>query len=158
MARQSAYSLGVKDGRLSAWLMQDGNQFVEATGEADASDGQWHHAAAVYDREAQTLTLYLDGKPDGMPQSIGSLGASSSSSPLTMGSFGGSFPFDGSLDDISIHRAALAPGELSFTTDYPATPPWQLGAQTGTYTTAPSDWGQPVRVTALRTRARSWFS
>ena len=153
VARQSAYSLGVKDGRLSAWLMQDGNQFVEATGEADASDGQWHHAAAVYDREAQTLTLYLDGKPDGMPQSIGSLGASSSSSPLTMGSFGGSFPFDGSLDDISIHRAALAPGELSFTTDYPATPPWQLGAQTGTYTTAPSDWGQPVRVTALRTRA-----
>jgi hypothetical protein len=153
VARQGAYSLGVKSGRLSAWLMQDGEQFVEATGEADASDGQWHHAAAVFDREAQTLTLYLDGEPDGVPQNIGSLGASSSPWSLTIGSFGGSFPFNGSLDDISIHRAALAPGALSFTAESSATPPQQLGALTGSYTTAPCDWGQPVRITTLRTRA-----
>jgi hypothetical protein len=151
LARPGVFSLGVKAGKLSAWLMQDGGQFVEAVGDAAASDGQWHHAAAVYDRQAQTLTLYLDGKPDGVPQSIVGIGASASPAPLTLGAFGDGFPFDGTLDEISIHRAALAPADLSFTADYVAAPPLQLGALTGTYTTAPCDWGQPVRITALRT-------
>jgi hypothetical protein len=152
-ARPGAYSLGVKAGKLAAWLMQDGGQFVEAVGTALAADGQWHHAAAVYDREAQTLTLYFDGKADGVPPSIAGIGASASPAPLTLGSFGGGFPFDGALDEVSIQRAALAPGEFSFTADYAATPPLQLGALTGTYTTAPCDWGQPVQITALHTQA-----
>ena len=117
-ARPGAYSLGVKAGKLSAWIMQDEGQFVEAVGAASAADGQWHHTAAVYDRQAQTLTLYLDGKPDGAPQSIAAIGASGSPSPLTLGAFGGGFPFDGTLDEVSIHRAALAPTDFSFSADY----------------------------------------
>ena len=150
-ARTGAYSLGMKSGRLSAWIMQDGNQFVEAAGTADAADGKWHHAAAVFDRDAQTLTLYLDGEPDGVPQNIAGIGASSSPAPLTLGSFGGGFPFNGSLDEVSIRREALSPAGFSFPTDYPAAPLRHPGALTGTYTTAPCDWGQPVRITALRT-------
>jgi hypothetical protein len=151
-ARTGAYSLGVKDGMLSAWIMQDGNQFVEATGTADAADGKWHHAAAVFDRDTQTLTLYFDGEPDGVPQNIGGIGASSSPAPLTLGSFGGGFPFNGSLDEVSIRREALSPEDFSFTTEYPAAPPIQPGALTGTYTTATGDWGQPVLITNLQTR------
>ena len=152
-ARTGAYSLGVKDGKLSAWLMQDGGQFVEATGTSDAANGKWHHASAVFDRSAQTLTLYLDGKPDGVPQSIDGIGASSSPSPLTLGSFGGSFPFNGALDEIAIHRAALTPDKFATATDYAAHPPARLGAQTGRYTTTTCDWGQAVRLTKLRTTA-----
>ena len=126
-ARPGAYSLGVKAGKLSAWLMQDGGQFVEAVGAASAADGQWHHTAAVYDRQAQTLTLYLDGKPDGAPQSIAGIGASGGTSPLTLGAFGGGFPFDGALDEISIHRAALASTDLSFSADCAPEPPVKLG-------------------------------
>ena len=152
-ARPGAYSLGVKGGKLSAWIMQDGGQFVEAAGAAMATDGKWHHAAAVYDRQAQTLTVYLDGKPDGEPKGIAAIGLSTTAAPLTLGAFGGGFPFDGSLDEISIHHAALTPAEFSFTADYPAVPPAKLGAQTGRYTTTTCDWGQPVRLTALRTSA-----
>ncbi len=150
-SRPGAYSLGMKSGKLSAWIMQDGNQFVEAVGNAVAANGQWHHAAAVFDRGAQTLTLYLDGKPDGVPQNIAGIGASSSPSPLTLGSFGGGFPFNGSLDEVSIKREALLPAALSFAADYAAVPPLKQGAQTGRYTTTTCDWGQPVRITALRT-------
>ena len=152
-ARIGAYSLGVKDGKLSAWLMQDGGHFVEATGVTAATDAKWHHASAVFDRSAQTLTLYLDGKPDGVPQSIAGVGASSSPSPLTLGSFGGSFPFNGALDEIAIHRAALTPDKFATATDYAAHPPARLGAQTGRYTTTTCDWGQAVRLTKLRTTA-----
>jgi hypothetical protein len=152
-ARQGGYSIGLKNGRLSAWLMQDGGQFVEAVGTAPAADGQWHHAAAVYDRQAQTLAVFLDGKPDGAPQSIAAIGASTTASPLTLGSFGSGFSFDGSLDEISIQRAALAPGAFSFTADYPAAPPVKPGAQTGRYTAAPCDWGQPARLLRLRATA-----
>jgi hypothetical protein len=144
-ARQGAYSLGVKEGRLSAWIMQDGGQFVEAGGTAPAADGQWHHAAAVYDRDAQTLALYLDGRPDGATPSIAEIGASSSPAPLMLGSFGGSFPFDGSLDEISIHRATLDPGDFSFAEEYAAVRQQPLGALTGRYTTTQCDWGQRVQ-------------
>ncbi len=150
-ARTGAYSLGVKDGRLSAWIMQDGNQFVEATGAADAADAKWHHAAAVFDRDMQTLTLYLDGKPDSVSQSIAGISASSSPSPLTLGSFGGGFPFNGALDEIAIHRAALRPEEFAVARDYAPHPPARLGAQTGRYTTTTCDWGQNVRLTTLCT-------
>ena len=153
-ARPGAYSLGVKAGKLSAWIMQDGGQFVEAAGAAHAADGRWHHAASVYDRETQTLALYLDDRPDGSPKSIAAIGSSTSTTPLTLGAFGGDFPFDGSLAEISIHRAALTPAQFSFSTDYVAVPPSKLGAQAGSYTTAPCDWGQPVRLTVLRTTAR----
>jgi len=152
-ARSGAWSLGLKDGRVSAWMMQDGQQFVEAVGEADAADGKWHHVAAVFDREAQTLTLYLDGQPDGIPGNIIAIGGSSSASSLTIGSLGGPFPLDGTLDEISIHRAALSPAEFSFGADYAPALTAKLGAQSGAYTTAPCDWGQAVQVTALRTSA-----
>ena len=130
--------------------MQDGGQFVEAVGAASAADGQWHHTAAVYDRQAQTLTLYLDGKPDRATQSIAGIGASGGTSPLTLGQFGGGFPFDGEIDEISIHRAALASTDLSFSAEFAPKPPVKL-VQTGRYTTTPCDWGQFVRMMALRT-------
>jgi len=152
-ARPGAYSLGLKAGKLSAWIMQEGNQFVEAAGAAAAADGKWHHTAAVYDRQAQTLTVYLDGKPDGEPKAIAGIGHSASTAPLTLGAFGGGFPFDGSLDEILIHRTALAPAKFSFTADYAPIRPAKLGAQTGRYMTAICDWGQPVRLTAVRTIA-----
>jgi hypothetical protein len=151
--RPGAYSLGVKAGKLSAWIMQNGGQFVEVVGTATAADGKWHHTAAVYDRKAQTLAIYLDGKPDGATKSIAGIGASGSTSPLTLGAFGGGFPFDGTLDEISIHRAALARADFSFAADYRPVPPAKLGALTGRYTTAPCDWGQPARLTSLRTTA-----
>jgi hypothetical protein len=154
-ARPGAYSLGVKGGKLSAWVMQDGVQFVEALGSRIAADGQWHHTAAVYDRQAQTLALFLDGTPDGTPPSIAGIGASSSPVPLTLGAFAadGGFPFDGDLDEISIQRLALPPAGFSVVADYPAAAPLRLGALTGEYATAPCDWGQTVRLTALRPAA-----
>ncbi|MBU3665443.1 MAG: hypothetical protein FGM15_06145 [Chthoniobacterales bacterium] len=152
-ARPGAFSLGVKGGKLSAWIMQDGGGFVEATGTTDAADGKWHHAVAVYDRNAQTLTVHLDGKPDGEPKSIAGIGGSTSDAPLTLGALGNGFPFSGSLDEIAIHREALAPGDFAFRADYPALPAAGLGAQTGRYTTAICDWGQPVRMAKLQTTA-----
>lgn len=109
--------------------------------------------AAVYDRQVQTLTVYLDGKPDGEPKDVAGIGGSTSASPLTLGAFGGGFPFAGSLDEIAIHRAALTPDKFALAADYAALPPARLGAQTGRYTTTTCDWGQTVRLTTLRTLA-----
>ena len=47
----------------------------------------------------------------------------------------------------------LLPDKFSFRTAYAPIPPAKLGAQTGSYTTAICDWGQQVRLTALRTTA-----
>ncbi len=151
-ARPGAYSLGVNFGKLSGWVMQDGGQYVEAVGSTLAADGKWHHAAMVCDRTTQTLAVYLDGKPDHVPPSIGHIGLSTSRTPLTIGAFSGGFPFDGSLQEVSIHRAALAPSDFSFGADYPPAPHVPLGAVAGSYTCQACDWGQSVRLNVLRSR------
>lgn len=149
-ARPGAFSLGVKSGRLSAWVMEDGAIYVEAAGDTPVADGRWRHAAVVCDRAAQTLRVFLDGTPDGPPLSIAHIGLSTSGAPLTIGAFGGAFPFDGSLDEVSIHRAALTPERLSVAGDYPAAQPGGHTALEGAYTTQTCDWGQPARLTWLR--------
>ena len=53
----------------------------------------------VFDRQTQMLTAYLDGRLDGEPCPIAAIGRSTTTSPLTLGAFGGGFPFDGVLDE-----------------------------------------------------------
>jgi len=97
--------------------MQGDGQFVEAVGAASATDGKWHHTAAVYDRQAQTLTLYLDGQPNGEPKSITEI-AYRQPFATHAGRVWRRLPFDGTLDEVSLHRAALAPADFSFSADY----------------------------------------
>ncbi|MBD3175727.1 MAG: hypothetical protein GF320_11140, partial [Armatimonadia bacterium] len=74
IARPGAFSLGVKEGHPAAWIMEASGAYVEAVGPSMVADGGWHHGAAVYDREAQLLRLFVDGRPDGEPRDIGAIG------------------------------------------------------------------------------------
>jgi glycogen debranching enzyme len=151
VARPGAFSLGIKAGHISAWIMQTDGQFVEVIGTTNTADNQWHHAAAVIDRDNQTLTVFLDGQADSSPTPITGIGASANTSPLYLGDFGGGFPFRGTLDEIAIHRAALEPEEFCFETEYETRPRLPLGEQTGTYTSPVCDWGQPAVVQGMGT-------
>jgi hypothetical protein len=159
VGRPEAYCLYVKDGRLAAWLMQADHQFREALGSRPAADGQWHHAAAVYDRQAQQLSLYLDGALDttggqpgpGNPVDIAPIGAARSREALTLGSLGNGFAFVGDLDEAAVFRGALAPAAFALRGDLPA----RYGSgevsypATGLYTSPAFDWTVPARLREL---------
>ncbi|MBI5395702.1 MAG: hypothetical protein HZA91_10435 [Verrucomicrobia bacterium] len=159
IGKSGAYCVYVKNGKLAAWLMQDGGQFREALGSHRVADGQWHHVAAVCDRQAQRLSLYLDGKldaPEGSPAAanpvdISSLGLSTARDPLTIGGLGGGSPFIGWLAETSIFRGALKPSQFSFQQDYPS--PYGSATVTyppsGSYQSPPYDWALPAKLTEL---------
>jgi len=153
LGKPGAYCVYVKQGKLAAWLMQDGAQYREALGSRLVADGQWHHVAAVYDRQAQRLSLYADGKLDTAdgsagpqnPVDISSLGPSTGSAPATLGGLGEGFQFLGWLDEVSVLRGALKPPEFGLDRDYPSPYGSQKVAYTasGTYVSPPCDWGVP---------------
>jgi len=164
VGKPRAYCVYVKQGKLAAWLMEDGGKFKEALGCGRAADAKWHHVAAVFDRQAQRLSLYLDGKldtPDGAPGpqnpvDISSLGSSHDrSGVVTIGSLGSGFPFLGWLDEVSVFRGALKPADFSFERDYPS----PIGkskvsyAAAGSYQSPPCDWTIPATLTDLTVAA-----
>ena len=162
-SKPGAYCLYVKDGKPAAWIMQDGLAVSEALGSSNIADGKWHHAAAVYDRKAQRLSLYLDGRidaPDGQPSStnpadITGIGLSTSASPFCIGGLGVGYLFIGSIDEVSVHKGTLRPEEFSYAADYPAKAPIPTSYHsTGEYVSAPSDWGSMVQLTSLKADIR----
>jgi len=91
-------------------------------------DGQWHHVAAVVDRTAHTVVVYVDGVPSpltvgtgycgvasGMTVSIAGCGVNATAlGRLTLGSYNGTTEFfAGSLDDTRLYPRALRAGELA---------------------------------------------
>jgi hypothetical protein len=159
VGKPGAWCVYVKGGKLAAWLMEDGQGFREALGSHPAADGVWHHVAAVSDRETQRLSLYLDGKldtPDGAPGAlnpvdISPLSGSTSRSPVTIGGLGGGFAFSGLIDEVSVFRGALGPGDFALAQDCPA----PLGstevrfAPMGSYLSPVCDWALSARPTRL---------
>ena len=148
IGKSSSFSLGIKDGKLSAWAWGAGDVVREAVGTTPVADDRWHHVAAVFDRQTQRLALYLDGKPDGSPADISPVGASTSSAPLTIGGLGNSFLFTGALAEASLRRGATAPEKFSFqSADGPPTGGYQFQtAATGTYTSRVWDWGSAMKI------------
>jgi hypothetical protein len=156
LANPSEYCLLVNDGRLAAWLMEDGGASKEAAGSRNVADGRWHHVAAVVDRNSQRLSLYVDGSldtADGAGQSqnpvdIASITACKWPASLTLGSLGGRHPFVGWLDEVSIFSGAMKPADFSLTRDYPS--PYGNAAvrymALGAYESPPCDWGVPARL------------
>ena len=124
VANTSEWCLYLEGGRLAAWLMQDGGSKRAATGSQHISDGKWHHGVAVFDRESKQLSLYLDGKLDTVdgksgkanPVDISMIAASKWPARVTLGGFATwrgfkrQNPFVGSLEDVAVVAAALAPG------------------------------------------------
>jgi hypothetical protein len=150
------YGLYLSDGILEAWFADADRHRVIARGSHKINDGQWHHAAAVIDRQTKRLLIYLDGKldtPDGRPGAANPVdtsvvGPTQARCSLTLGR-----DFGGLLDEVSIFRGALKPAQFSLKADYPS-PYGKPGIRypaLGSYQSPPHNWRTPVTVTELTT-------
>jgi hypothetical protein len=104
-------------------LADAGGRLMARYGKTTLALNEWYHIAGVYDAQAKTLNVYLNGKRDdgcllgrvtdrqrlsGMNTYIGRRASASG------------FEFAGSLDDVRIYSRALTPSEIE--ADFRSTP------------------------------------
>ena len=92
--------------------MWDGSEFRQILGTQNVPINQWNHVAAVYNKNAQTLTLYLNGVGETfnypyIMQSYSSNVYIGSHSP-----FYNEMYFDGFIDEATIYNRALSSSEI----------------------------------------------
>jgi hypothetical protein len=89
---------------------------TSGTGAAAAGivhDNLWHHVAVVFRHSTQTLELYIDGSLNASQTYTGTLGTLANGQALFFGARAdGSNPFNGSLDEVDIHNAALTLAQI----------------------------------------------
>ena len=77
-------------------------------------DGQWHHAAVVFDRARGTMTLFRDYEPVSSPTYTGVVAPTNT--PIYIGggydNTGAYKPYDGLIDNVRITMRALTVGEF----------------------------------------------
>ncbi len=92
----------------------NGNE-VGVTSSATLSDG-WHHVACVFDNDANTLTLYVDGwsagsvETDIRPMDLGV----TTNNWLGQSQYDADSLYDGLLDEFRIYNRALSAGEVRY--------------------------------------------
>lgn len=115
-----AYALALSPGDDLRFLVSPDGRYLsgyllEATPSPALSTGTWYHVAGVYDSQAQSLTLYLDGDPIGTKSvSYGQVYLSTAAFMLGASQYNGGSAayFDGLLDEWRVYDQALSEGEI----------------------------------------------
>ncbi|MFO0869119.1 MAG: LamG-like jellyroll fold domain-containing protein [Pirellulales bacterium] len=135
---QGVYSLGFftpNSNRLTFRLngsTSEGNG--QTTSNAALTPGSWYHVAAVYNKEAGTQKIYINGVEDiSRPYS---LAIGTVTSPLILGGYyNSSFLLNGKLDEVGIYSRALSPTEVRDIYQYDPGAPGTSLIQSGGTTT-----------------------
>ncbi len=107
------------DGTHATLDFNDTADDASITGTAAITDGQWHLIAVARDATANTLTLYVDGKPDGTAVTNAAFtGGFAGTTPLSIGYWTSQSPLylNGSIDEIALYNGAISQAETQ--TDY----------------------------------------
>ena len=106
-----------------------GGGWPKVSGVTTLSDDQWYHIAGIFDDDADTLTVYLNGQQDGQLSSVAGIPSTTSTFGVSIGANApeGNRWFNGSIDDVRIYNLALSPAEVAAVYndgkgDFPAIP------------------------------------
>ena len=97
--------------RLRFRLKTDGTTTTLVASSGDLQEGEWTHAAAVYD--GSEMRLYKDGALVGSTSKTGALSTSSSIDVNIGRNPDGYGEWQGAIDDVRLYDRALTPGEVS---------------------------------------------
>lgn len=124
------YGIYCSSGKLIVNAQQDVELSLNSA--TSISNGAWRHVVATYDRVGDAV-LYIDGVRDcskSMSSFIGKNIVSPAGLKFTIGSYGGSFPFEGTIDDVLIFNYVLTQSEI---TDIYVNSLKQVGHEWGPY-------------------------
>ncbi len=113
------YTLSLEDGYLRFSMTPTGQPRASSSwwvgNQTRLDDGRWHHVAVVADRTAMAPELYVDGRPERIGNSRGTMVtvSISSRSPLNVGGFSSEASETvGTIDELAIFNAGLTAAEV----------------------------------------------
>jgi hypothetical protein len=107
------YSLSVgAEGRLAFSVSGSGGS-ARLESQSKVNDGRWHHAVVEADRQAKTLTVYLDGRKDAGGAGIDGTLSLANDGDLTVGGTPEGRGLDGVLEFLRIAQGTLADADTT---------------------------------------------
>jgi hypothetical protein len=105
------YGAGCGSDKLSLGFANDTNNRFSVCSTSIVNNGEWHHVAAVFDRD-EYMSLYVNGVREGRVN-ISSLSSSNMSSgeSFTLGSTWNNY-FNGTIDEVVVFEKALSESEV----------------------------------------------
>ena len=109
----NGYSLTVSPAGRLLFRVKGPGAAAEVESRAMMNDGQWHHVIVEGDRQAKTLTVYVDGRQDASADGVdGSVSLANDGDVQVGGTPEGRF-FDGTLDFLRIAHGTLADADTT---------------------------------------------
>jgi hypothetical protein len=104
----AGYALVVNKKGGVTFTVAGGGKIKSVASKSRVNDGQWHHVLAEADREAGTLTIYIDGEEDARGHAVPKGVSLENSSDLFVGGKPGGKFFRGTMDFLRINLGTLA--------------------------------------------------
>ncbi|HEY3323545.1 MAG TPA: LamG domain-containing protein [Planctomycetota bacterium] len=109
----SGYSLVINAAGQLSFTVKGANASASVESKAKVNDGQWHHAIVEADRQAKTLTVYVDGRKDGSAAGVDATVSLANEGDLFVGGTPEGRGLDGALDFLRIAHGTLADADTT---------------------------------------------
>ena len=106
--KETGYSLEVNAEGGVSFAVSGGGQKAKINSTVSINDGKWHHVIAEVDRDAKTLTLYINGKKNAVNPGISKDISLENNSDLYVGGTPSGRYFEGTLEFMRISLGTLA--------------------------------------------------
>jgi hypothetical protein len=111
--RDRGYSLGIgSEGRLAS-RVKGAAASADIASNTPVNDGRWHHAIVEADREAETLTLYLNGRKEAAARGVNASVSLANDGDLHVGGTPDGRYLDGTLDFLRLAHGTLADADTT---------------------------------------------
>lgn len=107
----SFYVLYVTNTGLTQFSVSDVIHLENARSTSSIQDSNWHHVVGI--RNLTEISIYLDGKLEGVRGATSMGNIDSPLESLTIGSMWSSYEFNGSIDEIRLWDRAISPAEIN---------------------------------------------
>ena len=111
--KDNGYSLRVSPAGRLAFAVKGPGASAAAESRTPINNGQWHHAIVEADREAKTLTVYLDGRKDASAPGVDASVSLANDGDVHVGGTPEGRFLDGTLDFLRIAHGTLADADTT---------------------------------------------
>jgi hypothetical protein len=107
------YSLTLNVAGKLAFSVKGGAASALVESQGKVNDGRWHHAIVEADRQAKTLTVYLDGRKDASAAGVDATVSLVNDGDVCVGGTPEGRHFDGAIDFLRIAQGTLADADTT---------------------------------------------
>ncbi len=109
------FAMRVNNGTTASTFFYNGSTWLAAGYSQNFAGAGWHHFAAVFNDDANTLTFYVDAVQQAQLSTTASIVYTGQGSKTVIGAHGNgqtTYDFTGKIDDVRIYNRCLCPSDI----------------------------------------------